>query len=45
MTLYTLTLRLRYYYRHLLNSFNLCPCGSTINRTSKGRPICPRCGK
>lgn len=37
---------LRYYYRKIIVLFGFCPdCGTLLNYTSNGRPICPECGK
>lgn len=37
--------RVRYYWRKLCNALGFCHCGSRVNWTTTGRPICPRCGK
>ncbi len=42
----TLRYRLRYWYRWLCRALGFCPiCGTRLNWTSSGRPICPECGK
>ena len=39
-------LRLKYYRKYILNFFGYCSiCGEKGNKTSKGRLICPYCGK
>jgi len=39
-------LRLRYYWRKLCLALGVCPnCGTMVNWTTKGRPICPNCGR
>ena len=37
--------RSRYWWRKLCNAFGFCPCGTIVNWTTTGRPICPKCGK
>lgn len=37
--------RSRYYWRKLCNLFGYCPCGERVNRTTRGRAICPICKK
>jgi hypothetical protein len=45
MTPTVLRIRLRYYWRLVCNFFGFCPCGSRLNWTTKGRPLCPTCGR
>ena len=38
--------RLRFYWRKLCNALGFCgTCGTRVNFTTTGRPICPRCGR
>jgi len=38
--------KLKYYKRLILNFFGLCSiCYNQLNYTSKGRGICPNCGR
>jgi len=40
-----LKLRFKYYFKKACNSLGFCPCGNRVNYTTKGRPICPECGR
>jgi len=41
-----LRLRSRYYWNKLVLAVGRCPrCWSKVNYTTKGRAICPECGK
>lgn len=37
--------RMGYYRRKLYGLFGFCQCGSRLNYTTKGRGICPSCGR
>ena len=37
--------RVRYYWRKVCNAFGFCPCGTRVNWTTTGRPLCPWCGR
>lgn len=38
--------RYRYWHRRFWRALGICErCGCWRNRTTKGRPICPQCGR
>lgn len=38
--------RIRYWWRKTIKALGLCPdCWNVLNYTTKGRPICLKCGK
>lgn len=46
MNLTRLGFKFRYYWRKVVNFIGLCHrCGTPVNYTRSGKPICPRCGK
>lgn len=46
MNLQTIRYRLKYLHRAVWLFFGLCHrCNNRLNHTSKGRPICPLCGR
>jgi len=42
----TIKLRVSYWWRRMLRAVGVCPqCWSALNYTTRGRPICPSCGR